>query len=481
MTLRTIFFSRPWSVDFHLALIDRWRAEGVDVKPHFLAQHLQVAERLRDGGHDVEFLPEEIARGQVPDPRGSLAELERRCGPDLLPLNRYLMAERFFVGRPVDWQFAQLAAYARHFDACFGRFQPQLVVGEGPDTMPTWLGHCLAAHHGAEVAALICSNVPPGRTLILDHRRRIRGAADAFERLRTQGLNDDQRATARSLQAGILGTGTKLDYLQVPRSRAEFARKLANGSVLRAQLRTAIWDVRERVAGNWLADPNPVLLALAESRRPITGWYADRRHLVHSMPERPFVFFPLHFQPEASTLVHGSYFINQLEVIKNLARSLPIGWDLIVKEHFYMRGKRPMHFYRELERIPCVRLVSLALPTNELIMRSEAVAVITGTSGLEASLIGKPVVMFGRFVWDHAPTIHKVAALADLPEVIDAAVNAALGPDDEDVLAFAAAWDEVLPRARYYTTRAYDRNQAENVAVIADELLALSSVRTAST
>ena len=73
--------------------------------------------------------------------------------------------------------------------------------------------------------------------------------------------------------------------------------------------------------------------------------------------ERPYVFYPLHFEPEATTLVHGSYFEDQLTVVKNLARSLPAGWELVVKEHFYMRGQRRLGFYRSLLSIPNLRLL----------------------------------------------------------------------------------------------------------------------------
>ena len=42
--------------------------------------------------------------------------------------------------------------------------------------------------------------------------------------------------------------------------------------------------------------------------------------------ERPFVYFPLHMEIERTTLIGAPYYINQIEIIKSVAKSLPINF-----------------------------------------------------------------------------------------------------------------------------------------------------------
>jgi hypothetical protein len=148
-----------------------------------------------------------------------------------------------------------------------------------------------------------------------------------------------------------------------------------------------------------------------------------------------------------------------------------VGWELVVKEHFYMRGQRRLGFYRELRSIPNLRLVPFAVPTNQLILDAELVSVISSTAGLEAALMGKPVLMFGDYPWDYAPTVHRADVATRLPQQIRSLAADPLGPDHPDVIAFGASWDASLPHARYFKTRAFDWTEPENVQRIADAVL----------
>jgi hypothetical protein len=342
-------------------------------------------------------------------------------------------------------------------------------VGDSPDIAPAWLAYAMAPRHESRAIGLMPSTLPPGRLLMLRDHREIPGARDRYEDLRRTGLSQEQEAAARRLQAIVLGSGTTLDYLQ-ERDWARFLKRIARGTTIREQAQFAWWQLRERRAGNWFVQPNPVVYAALGRARALRARAADSRYLNEKLSGRPYVFFPLHYQPEATTLVHGSYFENQRETLRNLSRSLPVGWDLVVKEHFYMRGLRKLRFYRRLRDLHNVRLVPFSVPTNHLLGRAEVTAVIASTCALEAALIGRPVLMLGDYPWDYAPTIHKVGPLSELPQSIRAAAGSALGVDHPDVLAFAASWDASLPEAKYYTNRQYDWLEPDNVRRLADAL-----------
>ena len=57
---------------------------------------------------------------------------------------------------------------------------------------------------------------------------------------------------------------------------------------------------------------------------------------IEDLPEKN-VFFAMHFQPEQSTLTQGIWSVNQVALIENISKSLPMNYTLIVKEHSWGR------------------------------------------------------------------------------------------------------------------------------------------------
>ncbi len=116
------------------------------------------------------------------------------------------------------------------------------------------------------------------------------------------------------------------------------------------------------------------------------------------IPDKPFAYFPLHIDPEESTLVSAPYQTNQLAIVEALSKSLPFGMNLVVKEHPGMVGQRPGEFYRDLRKMPKVILVSPFESPFELIQRADLTCVITGTTCWEAMMLKKPVLVLGEKV-----------------------------------------------------------------------------------
>ncbi len=68
---------------------------------------------------------------------------------------------------------------------------------------------------------------------------------------------------------------------------------------------------------------------------------------------------PLHLIPEATTFVKVPFYINELFLIEQIAKALPAGWYLYVREHQSMAGERSLDFYKRVNRIFNVKLVQL--------------------------------------------------------------------------------------------------------------------------
>lgn len=470
--MRVIMEARFWNTELLMAVEDRWKQEGRGHACSYITQHRQAALDLARAGRQVLDIQATIRQMTITDPISELAALESKYEGSLLPLQRYLMSERYFVGRSRHWQLEQLAAHARFIDDLFEREKPDLFVGDMPDLMTLWLAFDMAPYHGCEPVGMGASSFPPGRLLLVRGHREIRGAREGYERFRAEGLSPAEESAARSLQAIVSGQGTLVDYRPPPKAVADFARRILTGEVVRNHLTRSVSNARERAAGTWYTQPDPIVARIAGMRHGLRATIADRRYLIDEVPKRPYAFYPLHLEPEAALLVHSSYFEQQLPVIRNIARSLPVEWELVVKEHPQMRGMRPLRFYRALRSIPNLRLLPFERSTNEVIMNAQVVAVISGTVGLEACVIGKPVLMFGEIPWDYAPTVRRVGKLDELPQLIAELAKSELGPDHRDVLAFAASWDASLPKVRFFKHRGYDWMEPENVQRMADALAA---------
>lgn len=118
--------------------------------------------------------------------------------------------------------------------------------------------------------------------------------------------------------------------------------------------------------------------------------------------DRPYVFVALHYQPERTTSPGGGAFCDQVRMVDLIAKAVPAGWTVYVKEHPgqlapFWKGEqcRTTQFYDEIAAMPNVRLVPLSSPPFPLIDHARAVATISGTIGWESLIRGKPVLTFG--------------------------------------------------------------------------------------
>jgi len=112
-----------------------------------------------------------------------------------------------------------------------------------------------------------------------------------------------------------------------------------------------------------------------------------------------YFLYPIHLQPEASTLVLAQWYDNQLDTIKNISRALPLDRILYVKEHRSALGYNTLGLYREIKKLHNVRLIAPTENAYELIRNSQGVIVLSGTMGWEALMLNKPVYVLGEIFY----------------------------------------------------------------------------------
>ncbi|MFV9482472.1 hypothetical protein ACNI3T_01465 [Christiangramia sp. ASW11-125] len=141
--------------------------------------------------------------------------------------------------------------------------------------------------------------------------------------------------------------------------------------------------------------------------------------------ENPFIYFALHLQPEKTTSSYGGKYSDQALALEHLSSILPHGWKIYVKENpkqsYFMRNPE---FFRRLERIQNLEIVSPTYNTYDLIKNSKICATIAGTVGWEAITGGKPVIIFGWGAWYKTlPGVYTFSPELNLEEISSKEVN----------------------------------------------------------
>jgi len=150
----------------------------------------------------------------------------------------------------------------------------------------------------------------------------------------------------------------------------------------------------------------------------------------------PFIYFPLHLNPEASTMILAPGFVDQTSTIDLLAKNIPLSHKLYVKEHPAMIGRRPKGFYQSILKNVNVRLISPFADSMELSRRADLITVITGTAGWEAVLMGRSVLSLGESFFSHLGFSHRCADVDELGPLIKEIVLEGLAPrcGDDDMV-----------------------------------------------
>ncbi len=114
------------------------------------------------------------------------------------------------------------------------------------------------------------------------------------------------------------------------------------------------------------------------------------------LSDRPFVYYPLHMEPEIALQGMSPEYFFQLGCIAAISRDLPAGTLLVVKETLAALGRRPADFYDQIRAFKNVVMIDPLEFGLDVVRQCAAVATITGTGGFEGAVMGKPVISFGR-------------------------------------------------------------------------------------
>jgi hypothetical protein len=268
----------------------------------------------------------------------------------------------------------------------------------------------------------------------------------AYERLKAEGEEPEPSPEARQYLRGIRGEYSqgKPYYLRQHQRRDDQSRaSLGWKSIVDHALSFWRWPQAVARTSGRLARPAPPNYLVQPGKPPyLSAWsptrwqfYLWKRRLHVARLERsyarlsqtpprdePYIFVPLHYQPEKTTSPQGGLFVHQHLMVERLSACLPAQWRIYVKEaapQFMpaFRGgpaSRPDDYYARLAAIPGVRLMPAGLDSFGLIDGAKATATVTGTAGWESLVRGKPVLLFGYGWYQSAEGVFATLSRRDL-------------------------------------------------------------------
>lgn len=172
-----------------------------------------------------------------------------------------------------------------------------------------------------------------------------------------------------------------------------------------------------------------------------------------------YAYYPLHYQPEWSTLVLAPMYsnqYNQLNLVDQIRKSIPTHFKLYVKEHPTQKKLRPRdyRYYKKISDMDNVRLLPPDVNQNELIKNAELVTTITGTSGLEGAIYKKPVITFGKPSYHHLSNVYQCKDIDNMSKLVKNILYN-FNHDEDTLLNYIAA---VFEESFYYN-REIKRNR----------------------
>lgn len=350
----------------------------------------------------------------------ALADLEKRLGAPYL-WDALVADRRVYLGRKAtftqdyapSFSHSQMLSILQHMaqalEALFDQVQPDMVVSFICVTMADYLGWRIAARRGIPYLNLRPTRIrnyfyagesplEPSAWLWRAYERRLAAGGDT--------------AAAAAYLAEVRGQSARYEGVIAP-SAKPLEQALGPGEQPGLAVRLArAWGQWRDYQSKYRQDPHvPPLVSQTLYRRVVKPWRAwsldQRLRSGYLGPEQlatgSFAFFPLHKEPEVTLLVYSKPYLNQIEVCRLMASSLPASMKLVVKEHPGSVGARKPGFYDKLLQIPNLALAPPELDARRLIEKAALVAVIAGSVGFEALMLGRPVLTLGNAPFNCLP------------------------------------------------------------------------------
>ncbi len=384
------------------------------------SHHLEL---VRQDVPDDRLLNLEALLQKTPPPVGDLSDLAGYHGS----IHNDVDAEKkTFKHRPAAFQTARAVEIYRHYKAFLLRVKPDHALLSHVESYEQKMLESLCHELGIPVSIPTDLRTIGGSFMSPDTQESLPKERPVTPELRAQS----EAFVAKFREGHMPPVVFKLPREQwgarLSRHQPPFRKRL--GAFIRRSLRHPDqfeWDFLRAAVLNNLPGVRDAWWRLRAKR-------AAQWHDIASTDELPakFIYFPLQVTPESSINTPAPYYVDQLRVIDAIRHAMPSDHLLVVKDHsasIMIRKKALMDAIRQRSGVLVMRH---DMHGRELIKRASVTVSVTGTSTLEAFLLGRPSLMLGGMFASRF--LGGVTGLSDLASHIASRMDAP--PSDYDVI-----------------------------------------------
>lgn len=316
-----------------------------------------------------------------------------------------------------------MQVYAKSAVKFLGEEKPDVIIFpviEGLNTMPLY--H-VAKKSGIKTLFIQACRVGNRHTITQNYGN-LSYISETFEKLSASNAPGPEIKEAQAFLTSFGNKPSVYDSVDAPSNRPIFRKQQFSFLLPRYAMRSIQWIIKPFI--DYIRNPNRndytiikpwhhLIDRIRRKLRILVG-FEDLYDLVDETED--FAFYPLQQEPEISITLFAPFYQDQLWLIKQIARSLPIHYKLYVKEHPAMFGYRTREYYKELKKIPNLKLISPSVPSFDLIKNTKLIVTLTGTAGWEGLLLKKPVITFGDVFYNVLPMVRRCRNMEDLPNIV---------------------------------------------------------------
>jgi hypothetical protein len=413
---------------------------------------------------NTELLASFWEKGRCRYDKPSLCELEEKY--DIINFWNIVASDRFIKNRKEQYIIEQISFYIYAWETIIDKYKPDYIVTETIAGLWNYVLYFICRHNNIVYLSIQTTKNTGRYYFSRDQFGSWNELEKRYDELLSKGLNKDETLIASDFIQNFQKKPLVPPFMKFMAAFPNFIKFI--------NFPRFFINLRKDIIQNWIHKNHDYKLGYRLSEYGLTIKYASRilYSKLMNLFEKPdldgnYILYPLHFQPEATTDIWAPYYSDQLFTIKSIARSLPFGFYLYVKEHSAKLGSKPIRFYRDIHKIPNIRFIDPFSSIYDLINNSKAVIVITSTTGLESILLNKPTIVLGNVFYNIYPFVKRVHDINDLPHIIKEALYQKVNNTCPERLAFAYLYSIMGYKSDIYT---YRPDEQEIVCFI-DELL----------
>ncbi|MFY4858275.1 hypothetical protein ACOTVL_07460 [Aliarcobacter butzleri] len=313
---------------------------------------------------------------------------------------KFVWADRNHIKDGYEKNIYQVVTFFEYFEELYKKEQPDIIITNAYASMPHLISYYVAKSLGIEMLSAM-----PFRIF-----EKIYWSEDAYQMLYPlEEFNDKDIKVAKNF---IINYRKNQQMNRLEKNIIKNRNQVGLNHIKRFCNYFYNYYITKKYQGH--TKPNPFKKLYKEELIPRIKqkYYLKIYKWDKFNKEDKYLFFPLHLQPEMTTMTYAHFYMNQYSTIEALSKNVPMNYKIYVKEHPTMIGRNNKDFYDRLKSLPNVFIVHPNTNNYEIIKNAALITTINGTAGLEGLVLGKPVVTFGKCYYNDCPL---VTQLGDIP------------------------------------------------------------------